>query len=147
MGRSPCHPCPACGVTLSHSGSWVTSQQRTALLPQHLQNSCPSCYLPLCQETCLQRVNQRALLQTALWAAVVPRTLPTLLPHSKGAKLCICRLGHTVTGDLGVLTCVLMPSPPKLVLLAPYGTWHPRRADFGRAQFASWALGHGLSPA
>lgn len=73
------------------------------------------------------------MLQTALWAAVVPRTV-------RG-------LGHSVTvGDLGMLTYALIPAHPKLVLLAPYGTWHPE-AEFGRAQFASWVLGHGLSPA
>lgn len=78
-------------------------------------------------------MNQRALLQTALWAATVPKTLPALLPQSEGAKPCTCRLGHTVTEDLGMLTYALMPSHPKLVLLAPYGTWHPGRAEFGRA--------------
>lgn len=69
----------------------------------------------------MQQMNQRALLQTALWAAVVPGTLPALLPHSKGAKPCTCRLGHTVTGDLGMLTYGLIPSHPKVLLLTPYG--------------------------
>lgn len=68
----------------------------------------------------------------------------------RGGKALYLQAGHTVVGGLGIashmhITYALILSHPKLVLLAPYGTWHPRSSEFGRAQFASWALGHGLS--
>lgn len=149
MGRSPCHPCPTCGVTLP-----VCAPVPLRLLGHFPAKDSPATlafgkFIPLMLFASLsgnlqrlQRVNQSLLPDSSVGRSRAQDIAHPAAPQQGGKAL----YPQAGTYCDGMLIYALIPSHPKLVLLTPYGSWQPRRAEFGRAQFASWALGHSLSP-